>query len=82
MNVFETIKAAVPMREAAEHYGLRVLPNGMACCPFHEDHHPSLKLNEDNFFCFGCGMRLSHSAVTRMIGSWRACRWSRLLEPI
>lgn len=43
------------MREAAEHYGLRVLPNGMACCPFHEDHHPSLKLNEDYFFCFGCG---------------------------
>ena len=56
MNVFETIKAAVPMREAAEHYGLRVLPNGMACCPFHEDHHPSLKLNEDYFFCFGCGV--------------------------
>ena len=56
MNVFETIKTAVPMREAAEHYGLRVLPNGMACCPFHEDHHPSLKLNEDYFFCFGCGV--------------------------
>lgn len=55
MNVFETVKAAVPMREAAEHYGLRVLPNDMACCPFHEDHHPSLKLNEDYFFCFGCG---------------------------
>ncbi len=55
MNVFEAIKAAVPMREAAEHYGLRVLPNGMTCCPFHEDHHPSLKLNEDYFFCFGCG---------------------------
>lgn len=55
MNGFETIKAAVPMREAAEHYGLRVLPNGTACCPFHEDHHPSLKLNEDYFFCFGCG---------------------------
>lgn len=54
MNVFETIKAAVPMRKAAEHYGLRVLPNGMACCPFHDDHHPSLKLNEDYFFCFGC----------------------------
>lgn len=55
MNVFETIKAAVPMREAAEHCGLQVLPNGMACCPFHGDHHPSLKLNEDYFFCFGCG---------------------------
>ena len=55
MRVFETIKAAVPLRQAAEHYGLRVLPNGMACCPFHEDRHPSMKLNKDYFFCFGCG---------------------------
>ena len=55
MRIFETIKAAVPLRQAAEHYGLRVLPNGMACCPFHKDRHPSLKLNEDYFFCFGCG---------------------------
>ena len=54
MSVFETIKAAVPIRNAAEHYGLRVLPNGMTRCPFHEDRHPSLKLNEDYFYCFGC----------------------------
>ena len=55
MNQFESVKAAVPLRQAAEHYGLRVLRNGMTCCPFHEDKHPSLKLNEDYFFCFGCG---------------------------
>ena len=55
MNQFETIKAAVTPRQAAETYGLRVLPNGMTCCPFHEDRHPSMKLNKDYFFCFGCG---------------------------
>ena len=55
MSVFETIKAAVTLRQAAEHYGLRVLPNGMTCCPFHKDRHPSMKLNKDYFFCFGCG---------------------------
>ena len=55
MNQFETIKAAVTPRQVAEHYGLRVLRNGMTCCPFHEDRHPSLKLNEDYFHCFGCG---------------------------
>ena len=55
MNLFETIKAAVPVRQAAEHYGLKVNRNGMACCPFHNDRHPSLKLNEEYFFCFGCG---------------------------
>ena len=57
MNLFETIKAAVPVRQAAEHYGLKVSRNGMACCPFHNDRHPSLKLNEDYFFCFGCGAK-------------------------
>ena len=55
MNQFETIKAAVTLRHAAETYGLRVLRNGMTCCPFHEDRHPSMKLNKDYFFCFGCG---------------------------
>ena len=55
MKLFESVKAAVPLRQAAEHYGLRVLRNGMTCCPFHEDRHPSMKLNEDYFFCFGCG---------------------------
>ena len=55
MNQFETIKAAVPLRDAAKHYGLTVSRNGMTCCPFHEDRHPSLKMNEDYFFCFGCG---------------------------
>ena len=55
MNQFESVKAAVPLWQAAETYGLELRRNGMTCCPFHEDAHPSLKLNEDYFFCFGCG---------------------------
>ena len=54
-SVFEAVKAAVPMREAAEHYGLEVNYAGMVRCPFHEDHAPSMKLYEDHFYCFGCG---------------------------
>ena len=27
----------------------------MVCCPFHDDRTPSMKLNEDYFYCFGCG---------------------------
>ena len=57
MTMYETIKAAVPVKQAAEHYGLKVNRNGMACCPFHHDRHPSLKLNEDYFYCFGCGAK-------------------------
>lgn len=55
MNLFESVKAAVTVRQAAGHYGLEVQRNGMCRCPFHDDRHPSLKLNEDYFFCFGCG---------------------------
>ena len=44
MTIYETIKAAISVKQAAEHYGLKVSHNGMACCPFHNDRHPSLKL--------------------------------------
>ncbi len=55
MNLFETVKASVSVPEAAKQYGIRYDHHGMALCPFHEDHHPSLKLNPDYFYCYGCG---------------------------
>ena len=57
MTIYETIKAAISVKQAAKHYGLNVNRNGMVCCPFHNDRHPSLKLNEDYFYCFGCGAK-------------------------
>ena len=55
MNLFETVKAAVTPRMAAERYGLPIQQGSMICCPFHADRTPSMKLNEDYFYCFGCG---------------------------
>ena len=55
MDIFTTVKAAVTVRQAAEHYGLQGSRNSMVCCPFHDDRHPSMKLNERYFYCFGCG---------------------------
>ena len=55
MNLFEAVKAAVTPRMAAERYGLPVRQGNMVCCPFHNDRTPSMKLNEDYFYCFGCG---------------------------
>lgn len=55
MDIFTTVKAAVTVKQAAEHYGLQVSRNSTACCPFHDDRHPSMKLNERYFYCFGCG---------------------------
>ena len=54
MSLFKEVKAAVTARQAAERYGLKVNRAGMACCPFHDDRNPSMKLDE-RFYCFGCG---------------------------
>ena len=53
-NVFEVVKQSVSTREAAAFYGIEVKRNGMACCPFHEDKNPSMKVDQ-RFHCFGCG---------------------------
>lgn len=52
-GVFRAVKDAVTTRQAAERYGITVSRNGMAICPFHEDHNPSMKLDR-RFHCFGC----------------------------
>ena len=55
MDLFTQIKMGVSVKEAAEYYGLEVNRGNMVCCPFHNDRTPSMKLNEDYFYCFGCG---------------------------
>lgn len=52
-QIFAAVKAAVTTREAAVFYGLRVPANGMVCCPFHPDRHPSMKVDA-RYYCFGC----------------------------
>lgn len=54
-DLFKTVKTAVTARQAAERYGLSVNRHGMACCPFHDDKSPSMKLDE-RYYCFGCGV--------------------------
>ena len=53
-NVFEAVKQSVSTRDAAEFYGIKVSRTGMACCPFHDDKNPSMKVDQ-RFHCFGCG---------------------------
>lgn len=67
MNQFETVKAAVHPRMAAERYGLPVRQGNMICCPFHNDRTPSMKLNEEYFYCFGCGAHGDVIALTAQL---------------
>ena len=55
MNLFQTVKAAITVRQAAALYGLPITTTGMTRCSFHEDHTPSMKLNDTYYYCFGCG---------------------------
>ena len=55
MNLFKIVKESVTVKQTAALYGLPVTTTWMTRCPFHNDHTPSMKLNEDYFYCFGCG---------------------------
>ena len=67
MDLFTQIKMAVPVKEAAEYYGLEVNRGNMVCCPFHADRTPSMKLNEEYFYCFGCGAHGDVIALTAQL---------------
>lgn len=56
MNIFQEVKERVTAKQVAERYGLKVERNGMACCPFHNDKHPSMKIDQ-NYYCFACGAK-------------------------
>lgn len=65
------------MRQAAERYGLSVGRNGMTKCPFHDDREPSMKLNGDYFYCFGCGAHgdvIDFTAKLFGVGLYEAAR--------
>ncbi|MBQ3009978.1 MAG: hypothetical protein IJD81_02170 [Oscillospiraceae bacterium] len=53
ISIYQTVAAAVTTRQAAEFYGQSVTPNGMTLCLFHDDHHPSMKVDE-RYYCFAC----------------------------
>lgn len=56
MNIFKEIKEYLTALQAAEQYGIKINRNKMACCPFHDDHHPSMKIDQ-NYYCFACGAK-------------------------
>ena len=55
MNLFKLVKESVTVKQAAALYGLPVTSTWMTRCPLHEDHTPSMKLNDTYYHCFGCG---------------------------
>ena len=64
MTIYETIKAAVSVPQAAAYYGMKIQRNNMTRCCFHDDHHPSMKLNDTYYYCFAC---LEHGDVIDLV---------------
>ena len=55
MNVFGAVKTSNNTREAAARYGVEVNRHRKALCPFHNDRHPSLLVDDDHYHCYACG---------------------------
>ena len=57
------------------YYGIKVKRNGMACCPFHKDRHPSMKADKI-YHCFACGVggdAIDFTARLFGISQYEAC---------
>lgn len=46
-QTFDTVQVAMQ-------YGIKINRSGLACCPFHKDKTPSMKIDK-RYYCFGCG---------------------------
>lgn len=64
MTIFDDIKELVDVPTAARSYGVEVHRGNMALCPFHRERHPSCKLYEDHYYCFGCQ---AHGDVIKLV---------------
>ncbi len=62
---FNKIKEVVSLEEAASFYGISYeKKTKKCCCLFHDDKHPSMKLNKDYYYCFSCG---AHGDVINLV---------------
>ena len=56
MNLFETVRTNVKAVDVVLMAGFQPNRSKMIWCPFHNDKHPSMKVDR-RYFCFGCGVK-------------------------
>ena len=56
MNCFEEIRNRLDIRTVVEYYGIEIKRNNTCLCPFHDDHHPSVRIYPNAFHCFTCNV--------------------------
>lgn len=55
LNVVQTIKDRLTMRDVLLRYGCEANKKGFICCPFHNEKTPSMRIYDKDYHCFGCG---------------------------
>ncbi|MCC8024879.1 MAG: CHC2 zinc finger domain-containing protein [Clostridium sp.] len=76
LSIFSEVKERITAIAVAEFYGLKVTKKGMACCPFHNDRHPSMKIDRF-YYCFACGAKgdaINYVADTYGLSQYDAAR--------
>ena len=81
-TIFQAVKEAVPLPEAARCCGLEANPGGMTRCPFHEGHTPSLRLPPDHYYCFGCHAHGDVIDLYARLGRLRPIEAARVLAEL
>lgn len=54
MRLFEAVKNTVSAFDAAVWLGMKPNRSKLVCCPYHDDRHPSMKVDK-RFYCFAWG---------------------------
>lgn len=71
----QDIKARLPILEILRHYGLKPDRNHRICCPFHEDHTPSMQIypQTGTFCCFSSNCTAGTGDVIQFIELMEKC---------
>lgn len=54
VRLFDAVREEATAYDVAVNYGLKPNRAKLICCPFHNDKHPSMKVDK-RYYCFGCG---------------------------
>lgn len=73
------IKQYADIREVCERYGVAFNSRGQACCPFHDDRHPSASIKNGRFHCWVCDLHLDAIDFVRQISG---CDFRTALETL
>lgn len=51
---FRKIKEELDIRQVARDNGIKLNRRGYTCCPFHSEKTPSMRIEKEFFYCYGC----------------------------